>query len=172
MVVGSTILNVICFKDVMMIDKSTYGMPNTGCLLGMSFQILLIELADALKKAGLDITPSEYILLRTLYAKDGMQQCEIAELVGKDKGAVSRCVSSLLTKGLVYTEAVSHKCIRVYISEYGRELEPKIMKVAEERHSALESLISIDELKIFTKVLQKIIQNKKGIKNDETCNLE
>ena len=142
-------------------EKTTYGMPNTGCLLGSADQTLLTELGDALKKAGLDVTPPEYIILRALYTKDGMQQCEISDLIGKDKGAVSRCVSALLKKGLVYTVPVSYKCVRIFVSEKGREIEPVIMAVAKSRHSVLEDLISPEEFEIFTKVLQLIINDKR-----------
>ena len=90
--------------------------PAIGCLIGTAYQILLSRLASTLKEAGLDITTSEYLVLRAIYSNDGLQQCEIAEMVGKDKAAICRCVAGLAKKGLVRTESVSHKCLRVYAS--------------------------------------------------------
>lgn len=132
-------------------------MPNIGCRFGTAFQVLYGELAEALTNAGLDIAVPEYILLRALYSKDGMQQCEIAELIGKDKAAISRCVTAMQKKGLVITEPVSRKCVKVFVSEKGRAIEPLVMAVAKERHKALAELLTGDELSILVNILDKII---------------
>lgn len=131
--------------------------PALGCKVGRAYQIMLSQLASALKEAGLDLTTSEYLVLRAVYSNEGLRQCEIAELIGKDKAAVCRCVSGLESKGLLATESVSHKCLKVYLTGKSRELEPKIMKVAEIRHSALADLTTPEELEIFSQILDKII---------------
>ena len=132
--------------------------PAIGCLIGTAYQILLSRLALALKEAGVNITTSEYLVLRTIYSKDGLQQCEIADMVGKDKAAICRCVAGLAKKGLVRTESVSHKCLRVYSTEEGRRIEPDIMRVAALRHKELAEMVSHKELEVFTKVLEKIVK--------------
>ncbi|MDE5789698.1 MAG: MarR family transcriptional regulator [Muribaculaceae bacterium] len=131
--------------------------PAVGCMLGKAYQILLSQLAKALSGAGLDITTTEYLVLRALYSEEGIQQCEIATLTGKDKASICRCVCGLEKKGLVRTEAVSHKCLRVFLTEKAREIEPRVMNVAKVRHNALLSQLSTTEVEIFTKVLEKII---------------
>ena len=90
-------------------DKNIKENPALGCLIGKAWHVLLGQLAAALKDAGLDVTTSEYLVLRALYRGDGIQQCEIADMVGKDKAAVCRCVAGLEKKGLIRTEPVSHK---------------------------------------------------------------
>lgn len=140
-------------------DFQFYRLPNLGCQIGTAYQRLLSQLASALEKAGLDVTTSEYLILRALYTSDGMQQCEIASLISKDKGAVSRSVAAMVKKGLVVTDPVSRKCLRVFLSEKGRQIEPAIMRVSEARHQALVGLVSPEELKVFVKVL-KIIANQ------------
>lgn len=132
--------------------------PAIGCLIGTAYQILLSRLASALKEAGVNITTSEYLVLRAIYSKDGLQQCEIADMVGKDKAAICRCVAGLAKKGLVRTESVSHKCLRVYSTEEGRRIEPDIMRVAALRHKELAEMVSHKELEVFTKVLEKIVK--------------
>lgn len=139
-------------KEVPHIDS-----PAVGCMLGKAYQILLSQLAKALRDAGLDITTTEYLVLRALYSGEGVQQCEIASLTGKDKAFICRCVTSLEKKGLVRTESISHKCLRVYLTENARDIESGIMDVAERRHKALMSLTSPMEFEFFAKVLEKII---------------
>lgn len=134
--------------------------PALGCKVGQAYQIMLSQLASELKKAGLDITTSEYLILRAVYSKEGLQQCDIADMVGKDKAAVCRCVASLEKKGLLATEAVSHKCLKVYLTEKSKEIEQTILRVASKRHNAFLHLISSDELEIFTHILEKIINSK------------
>ena len=140
-------------------NMNTYCMPNVGCLVGTVYQLLLGQLAAALDRAELDITPPEYLVLRTLYSRDGLQQCEIASVVGKDKGAISRCVAAMVRKGLVSTESVSHKCLRVYVSPEGRKIESAVMKVADECHDALASLLTPQEMTLFGAILSKIVNN-------------
>lgn len=136
--------------------ERTYNMPYVGCLVGMAFQQMMSQLEAALKKEKLKITGAEYMLLRALFYRDGLQQCEIAEMVGKDKSSVCRSVSALVTKGLVRSECVSYKCNRVWLTEGARELEPMIMKIANERHQALYSLAPEKEIEVFIKVLNAI----------------
>lgn len=148
-----------CYS-VMKAENNTYQSPALGCMLSNANQILLKELERALKAAALNITSMEYLVLRALYSKDGIQQCEIAEMVGRDKAGVCRCVTGLVKKELVRVEPVSYKCLRVYLTATARSLQPKVMQVAEVRHKALLDLLTPNELAAFTKALDKIIKNK------------
>ncbi len=134
--------------------------PALGCRLGQAYQILLGKLAQALKEAQLDITTGEYLVLRALYSRPGIQQCEIADMVGKDKAAVCRTVASLANKGLVSTEPVSHKCLRVHLTDTAMLLKPRILAVAQLRHNELASMTTPDELAVFTSILDRIINTK------------
>ena len=136
------------------------GNPALGCKMGRAYQIMLGQLAKALADAGVDITTSEYLVLRAVFSNPGAQQCDIAELVGKDKAAVCRCVAALEKKGLLVTESVSHKCLKVYPSQQGLALEPKILQVAARRHKALTDMATAEELDSFTRLLDKIINSK------------
>lgn len=134
-------------------------MPNLGCLVGTAYQIMTGRLDQTLKEMGLDVTTGEYLVLRAIYTSDGMQQCEIASLIGKDKSAVCRTVSSLVRKRLVKTVPVSHKCLKVYVDQHGRDIEPAIIAVAHARHKAITDLLTEAELKGFSATLEKIIKN-------------
>ncbi len=133
--------------------------PALGCLIGMAYQTLLSKLDTALKDAGLNITTSEYLILRALYCGDGIQQCDIARMVGKDKAAVCRCVAGLVKKGLIRTEPVSHKCLRVYLTSEGMAIKNKVMEVASARHKALTDMTTPEKLAIFTEILESIVNN-------------
>ena len=138
-------------------DTMTYGMPYVGCLIGTAFQKLTVELECALHEAGLNMTAAEYMILRALYSSDGLQQCELSEMVGKDKASISRSVAGMVRKGLVHQEQISHKCCRVWLSEAASALRPRIMEIAAERHRELTVLASEGEIATFVKVLKAIV---------------
>ncbi len=139
--------------------EKIYNMPYVGCILGSAFQRLSSQLEASLKESKLPITAAEYMILRALYSRDGLQQCEIVDMVGKDKSAICRSVSSLSKKGLVSTEPVSYKCIRVWLTKKGRDIEPQIMKIAQERHAALEQIASSSDIETMMRVLNAIISS-------------
>ena len=155
-------------------ESETYQSPALGCKLGTANQILLRELDKTLREAELPLTTVEYPVLRALYYKDGTQQCEIAEMVGRDKSAICRCVSGLVKKGLVRTIPVSYKCQRVYLTGEALSIQSRVMSVAESRHQALVELLGVSELEVFDKILDLIINNsnRKEKKNDDTDCLE
>ena len=133
-------------------------MPCIGCRLGSAYQRLIGQLDEALRRHGLGITSGEYLILRSLFSTDGLQQCEIADMVAKDKSSVSRSVAALVRKGLVRTEPVSYKCNKVWITDKARDIKPSIMLVADERHEALCRLAPHDDLEAFARVLEAILK--------------
>ncbi|MDE6084142.1 MAG: MarR family transcriptional regulator [Muribaculaceae bacterium] len=141
-------------------ENNIYQSPALGCKLGSANQVLQKELEQALKDAHLNLTSTEYLVLRALYSKDGIQQCEIADMVGRDKAGICRCVTALVRKGLVRVEPISYKCLRVYLTTTALALQPKVTQVAESRHKELIELLSPSELEAFINALDKIIRNK------------
>ena len=134
--------------------------PALGCKVGRAYQVMLSQLVTALNDAGLNITTTEYMVLRAVYSKEGLQQCEISDLVGKDKAAVCRCVAGLVKKDLVAVEQVRHKCLRVYLTEKSRDIKPRIMEVARIRHNALAAVTTPRELELFSSIIERIIESK------------
>ncbi len=157
MVDESTIYPLPCYID-MKDEKMTYGGPNMGCLLGTAYQAEVRRLTRRLAETELGISVPEYTILRALFEKDGMQQCEIGDIIGKDKGAVCRCVKMLEKKGLVKTEPISHKCLRVFLSGKGRELKPAVMALAEESQKNIETILGTSGAAALKAALIKIIE--------------
>ncbi|MDE7347425.1 MAG: MarR family transcriptional regulator [Muribaculaceae bacterium] len=138
-------------------NEKTYDMPYVGCLMGSAFQRLTVQLEAALKRVGLGITAAEYMIIRALYSRDGLQQCEIVDMVGKDKSSICRSVAALAKKALVRTEPVSYKCIRVWLTDKAREIQPSVMQIATERHQALLNLATRKDIEAFVRVLKAIV---------------
>lgn len=99
------------------------------------------------------MSPAEYMLLRAVATRPGMQQCEISEMIGKDKASICRGVANMVKKGYFKTESLSHKCLRVYLSEKGQSIMNDVMSVARDRHRELEKILDKNELRILTEIL-------------------
>lgn len=137
-----------------------YGSPHVGCLLGTAFQAQYSKLASALESKGLELAVSEYLILRTLYDNDGMQQCDIASSLGKDQAAVCRCVKKMAERELVRTEPISRKCLRVFVADKGRAIETSVMEVASEVHAQLAAMLTPREMQELVRLLNKVKGNQ------------
>ena len=138
-------------------ETTYYSKPNVGCLLEKAHQLMTYDLTRALAEAGIEITVPEYLILRALYADDGLQQCEIADRLSKDRASVCRTIRSLERKGLVTTETVSYKCLRVSLSDDSRRLERDIMSVADRCHRHLLQAISPEGMTGLKHLLTTIV---------------
>lgn len=141
-------------------EKINIVNPALGCKVGVAYHTLLSTLSQTLDDAGLGISVNEYLILRAVYTKEGLQQCEIADMTGKDKTAVCRYVATMEKNGLVTTRCVSHKCREVYLTDKSRDIKTSVMAVAAKRHKALETLIGTEKLMIFNDILDTIIKSK------------
>lgn len=161
----STILLVCCYivdmttKDMMMeTDDMIYEIPNLGCLLGMAYQSELSRLGNALNDAGLDITAAEYIIMRLLYARGEMQQCEISRILNKDRASISRSIKFLEKKGIVRINQLSYKCSIVSLTESGDAMKPRIFKIAGQLQQSLNDRITPQQISILSEILKQIIK--------------
>lgn len=142
--------------DMTTIDN-TYVIPNVGCLLGIAYQTEIGRLNNALAEAEIDITAAEYLILRALYSNGAMQQCEIAQMLRKDKASISRSIQSLVRKGLVDADAVSYKCCMASLTDKGEALRPRLLSIAERLHNELSRKITPQQMKVLHEILETII---------------
>ncbi|MDE6691970.1 MAG: hypothetical protein K2K05_01155, partial [Muribaculaceae bacterium] len=73
--------------------KENIKSPALGCKVGRAYQMMQNQLAQALKDAGLDLTTSEYLVMRAVFSNPGAQQCEIADILHQRKAYSGRCHS-------------------------------------------------------------------------------
>lgn len=88
-----------------------------GYLLDRTLWALSNSLNVALKNEGIDLPHSQYLVLRTLFEKDGLSQNEIAAHLHKDAAAIKRTVDYLEQKGLVVRKTVAHSKYNVFLTE-------------------------------------------------------
>ncbi|MDR2040469.1 MAG: MarR family transcriptional regulator [Bacteroidales bacterium] len=132
-----------------------------GFLLARTSNAMATHLNSHLKKHGIDLPHSQYVVLKYLYDEDGISQQELANKVFKDTAAIKRTLDILEKKGLVERIPVTMRKNSVMITQKGRELMPKVMDCIEKSKQSVLSGIGEHEYRMFTEILERIYQNIK-----------
>lgn len=132
-----------------------------GFLLSRASNSMSVHLNTLLKKNGIDLPHSQYVILKHLYDEDGISQQELADKIYKDTAAIKRTLDILEKKGLIQRIPVTMRKNSVIITEQGKELMPKVMDCLERSKQFVLSGISEQEYKLFTDILERIYQNTK-----------
>ncbi len=132
-----------------------------GFLLARASDAMAAHLNKLLRKAGIDLPNSQYVVLRLLYIEDGISQQELAERAFKDTAAVKRTLDILESKGLVKRIPANMKKNSIIITSSGKELMPKVMEYLEQSKESYLSGISDKEYETVTGVLERLYQNIK-----------
>ena len=72
-----------------------------GLIVSMAARAMGVGITRAFAQAGRAITCEQWIILRTLWDKDGRCQQELALHTGKDKASITRLTDALEKRGLV-----------------------------------------------------------------------
>jgi DNA-binding MarR family transcriptional regulator len=136
--------------------KDSYSL---GFLIGRASVALSKQLNASIAAEGIDLPHSQFIVLRCLYFNDDLSQLDIAHLLSKDAAAIKRTIDNLEEKNLVARKQVRTLKNSVCITEEGRALIPRILKIAQRIiDKALSDIDKEDRVLLFT-MLNKIYVN-------------
>ena len=107
-----------------------------GYLLDRTLWALSNSLNVALKNEGIDLPHSQYLVLRTLFEKDGLSQNEI-----------------------VVRKTVAHSKYNVFLTEKSLSLQSKIMLIVDKVFSNALINVSEDMVNISIQVLETIYKS-------------
>lgn len=130
-----------------------------GFLLARTSNSMSTHLNSLLKKEGIDLPHSQYIVLKCLNDEDGISQQELANKVFKDTAAIKRTLDILEKKGLIQRIPVTMRKNSIVITSQGKELMPKVMDCIEKSKRSVLSGINDREYQLFTDILERIHQN-------------
>ncbi len=118
----------------------------------------------ARKLATCDITVAEWVILRKMYeSTTATSPSVIAEGTGLTRGAVSKLIDRLLSKGLVLrAESVKDRRYQdIQLSQRGRDLVPKLAGIADDNEEIFFSILTDVERKTFMDTLIKLAEHHK-----------
>lgn len=124
-----------------------------GFLLARTSNSMATLLNSLLKKQGIDLPHSQFIILKELYNEDGMSQQELAEKIFKDTSAIKRTLDILEKKELIKRVPVTQRRNSIKITEKGKELMPKVFKHIENSNQSILNGVSEEEYNVFINTL-------------------
>ena len=130
-----------------------------GYWMDRSFRAMIKTLNESLKEANLDLQHSQFVVLRRLSVKDGAGQSELSKILGKNPAAISRSVNYLETKGFVRREPATCCKYRVFLTEAGKKLVPKLIEIDDRITEKALTGFSDKEKKEVKDILNKIYRN-------------
>lgn len=133
-------------------------------LMATCSKLLRENLNNRFAKDGFNITSEQWIILVHLWHQDGLSQQAIANRYERSKVAAFRLIGKLEEQGFVIRQSdpVDGRCKRVFLSTKGRKIMKSLIPLANINKDQAVSSISDSDLKIFKKVLKKIIENIKN----------
>ena len=97
-----------------------------------------------------------------LLAIDGSVSAQkVSQVIGLDKGSVSRCFKSMQEKGLIQTQldATDGRVRIAVLTPKGRDLHGQLMGIALERERAFLSVLDKKEVEVLTELLRRLHEN-------------
>ncbi|MDX8411862.1 MAG: MarR family transcriptional regulator [Mariprofundaceae bacterium] len=132
-------------------------MPLLGCMTSQ----VRHHVSRICKASGYDLTPEESDMLMIIRHFNDLPQSQLANMLGKDKAAITRLMNTLVKSGLVgrVQDQQDRRIIRAQITEEGNQafvrLWPELKKLSEQ---ALKD-VSDSEMDQLCKVLAKMNAN-------------
>ena len=126
-----------------------------------SIALKLSNTLNSLRKAfnkeikDVDISSEQYALLKLISIKN-LTPSEIADILNKDKAAITRFIIALEKKDLIKKANIDKRSYRLLLKENGKKILDKVDKKAFEFRKKIEQNISDEKLKCLFETLEKI----------------
>ena len=130
-----------------------------GYFVNRVFSSMVKSLNNKLTEEGLDIQHPQFAILMVMSRKDGIDQSELTEYVGRDKASVSRTIKSLEEKGLVIVKPNGGKKKKIFLSEKGKDLIPKLYEIGHHNTEITLKGFSEKKAKDIFEMLDKMYLN-------------
>lgn len=136
-----------------------------GPWLGKTVKVVDYYLQEAFKKAALDITKEQMIVLKKLHQQDGLNQNELAFLTYRDKSSLARLLSKMEQKDYILRQqdANDKRVNQVFLTVAGRDIYQKTRPVIQQVIVKMEKNITDKERKQMITVLKKVQENFVGM---------
>ncbi len=113
------------------------------------------------KQLGYELTPEAADTLLIIHHFDGLPQKKLADILGKDKAAITRLLNTLVKSQLVerVQDTEDRRVIRAHITAEGREAFSKITPALKQLSDNILNPVSEPEFKNMIAALSTIVTN-------------
>jgi len=136
-------------------------------LLGQARHRIMTSLDKSLLKTA-GITSAQSGALFYLMKKNGCLLRELSQGLMLDSSAITGMVDRLEKKKLIKRQSSTsdRRAINIYLTESGHEAAAKALSVVKKYNNAIKKGYSSDEIHVFRRILQSIIDNFGGDKKE------
>lgn len=132
-----------------------------GTYIDRNFRIIRLTFLKAFKKAGVDLTTEQWVLMDSLYKQNGLAQSELAAGSFKDAPTVSRIIDLLCKKGFTERQRFDNdrRRYKIFLTDEGKAVYEKILPTVESlREKGWENL-SDDDYTTFLRIMNQVFKN-------------
>lgn len=118
-----------------------------------------------IREHKINITVEMLEVMACLWKKDGVNQQEIADLTLRDKSGMTYLLDNLVKRKMVkrVEDENDRRNKLIYLTKEGNDLKEQLYPLANEVYEIASDEIGINELKNSILVLNKMIDNLKGL---------
>ena len=151
------------FQECIFAAMSQKKPKHFGTYIDRNYRIIRLRFLRAFKEAEVDLTTEQWVLIDSLYKKNGLSQNELAGGSFKDAPTVSRIVDLLCKKG--YTERQrfenDRRRYKIFLTDEGKAVYEKILPSVEGlREKGWENL-SEEDYTAFLRIMNQVFENFK-----------
>jgi len=130
-------------------------------LLNKTTRSLSTRLQSIFTQAGFDVTSEQWMILILLWGEDGRSPYQIADIIGKDRAAVTRLIDGLERRNLVarISDKKDKRQKTVYLTAQGKAMEQNLIPLGLSNIKQAQAGINAKELEVCKEVLRKIYKN-------------
>lgn len=139
---------------------------NFGAFLDRTLRRIRLDMGRRLTEQGVDITPEQWIILSSLYERNGQSQTELGDDSFKNAPTVSRIIDLLCKKGLTErrADAGDRRRHKIYLTAKGQEIvEQALPAIIATREKGWNGL-SDEDYTTFLRIINQIFRNFEDVK--------
>ncbi len=111
--------------------------------------------------APLEVTSAQFAILKNVLKGSAQSACELCRSMDYDRGAMSRMIDRLETKGLIRRVALSHtrRSVALEVTETGKAAFPKMLACLDRVVDRLSKGVTKAQVREVEKVLKRMLAN-------------
>lgn len=132
-----------------------------GHLLERTTRKVKLSFIQLFKDLGVDLTPEQWVIIDTLYTRDGLTQTQLADDGFKNAPTISRIIDGLVKKNLVFRKADQKDKRKsfIHITKEGKALVQLCLGPINELRDLSWQGLSADDYQILRDILDKVFDN-------------
>ena len=134
-----------------------------GTYIERNFKIIKNTFLQEFKKAHIDITTDQWIILDLLYQEDGVSQNHLAAKSAKDAPTTSRIIDLMCKKGLTERRKVENdrRMHHIFLTKFGKDTYHKILPIAEKLREQGWGNLNDEDYETFLRIMNQVYDNFK-----------